>query len=141
MSSKGSISTTMINSHKMIVIFLNVRSIQNSARFVVMYNMIIKFNINVLIIQKFEIFEKRINYYIKKYSKIEIATNYIVNQKKISIILNFKIIIWNKNDDENFYIIRRISNKFFLIYSIKYKKNIVTIISIYVLTKNEKQLF
>lgn len=75
----------------MIIISLNVRSILNSIRFELIYNMMMRLDINVLLLRKSNIFQKLVNFYKIKYSQILIKIN-CLNNREVFIIINIKII-------------------------------------------------
>ena len=120
------------------VILLNVRSALNSVRFEQIYNMIISMKMNILLMQKINVIEKLIEYYEKRHSLITIVTNNIDN-RNVTIILNFKIIVWNELKNL-FHILYNDFSERFLICSIQYQKIILNVNSIYVSTKIEKRL-
>ena len=120
------------------VISLNVRFVFNSVRFEQIYNMIINMKMNILLMQKINVIEKLIEYYEKRHSLITIVINNIDN-RNVTIIFNFKIIVWNELKNF-FHILYNDFNERFLICSIQYQKIILNVNSIYVSTKIEKRL-
>ena len=120
------------------VISLNVRFVFNSIRFEQIYNMIMSMKMNILLMQKINVIEKLVEYYKKRHSLITIVINNIDN-RNVTIIFNFKIIVWNELKNF-FHILYNDFNERFLICSIQYQKIILNVNSIYVSTKIEKRL-
>ena len=123
----------------MIIVSLNVRFVLSSTSFATMYDMMMRLDVDVLLLQKSNISKELFDYYENRFSQILIISN-CTNNRDVSIIINIKITTWSEEKDEASHIIYKDNDNRLLVCSINHREHIVIIVFAYVSIKEMKKL-